>query len=420
MGIVCTSSSEQFTSPRLSNAVKIRLKDKPRINLELSKEKIKVGDSFYAICKTEPSSSKIIFKWFINDVEITGESKEKLEVKNVQRENHQMKIKCMAENEIGSSEEEISINLDLDPIITKQPQTQYGLPGETVSFSCHATGIPPPRYVWVKPETNELINVGQTLNLKVSEQTEADYACKAVSENHAPVTSKSARLIMKRKPVLVTEAIKTGEETKDMTLQCLVKNAYPGTAVVWAEKDLPLDTLNKKYQIAESFDEEKLELTSYLVITKLDEKDFKAYACFAQNELGSEYKTIEVVRKNNDIKLVLAIIFNFVGGIVLITVIWLLWRRRRKGTNVEFMEEEKKKNSAYLENQDIFKNVDKSVFERLLSRNELVVSNDNFNIDMEFSLEDETPTKSFPSSALSPDASVASSRTVLSFIEDSP
>merc|ERR1711915_691899 len=138
--------------------------------------------------------------------------------------------------------------------------------------------------------------------------------------------------------------------------------------------------------------------------------------------MGAEYmgKTIEVVRKNNDIKLVLAVIFNFVGGIILITVIWLLCRRRRRGTNVEFMEEEKKKNSAYLENQDIFKNVDKSVFERLLSRNELVVSNDNFNIDMEFSLEDETPTKSFPSSALSPDASVASSRTVLSFIEDSP
>merc|ERR1711915_213274 len=205
-----------------------------------------------------------------------------------------------------------------------------------------------------------------------------------------------------------------------ITLQCLVKNAYPGTAVVWAEKDQPLDTLNKKYQIVESFDEEKLELTSYLVITKLEEKDFKAYACFAHNELGSEYKTIEVVRKNNGIKLVLAVLFNFVGGIILITVIWLLWRKRRKGTNVEFMEEEKKKNSAYLKNQDIFKNVDKSIFERLLSRNELVVRNANFNIDMEFSLEDETPTKSFPSSALTPDASVASSRTVLSFIEDSP
>merc|ERR1711915_879030 len=138
--------------------------------------------------------------------------------------------------------------------------------------------------------------------------------------------------------------------------------------------------------------------------------------------MGAEYmgKTIEVVRKNNDIKLVLAVLFNFVGRIILITVIWLLWRRRRKGTNVEFMEEEKKKNSAYLKNQDIFKNVDKSVFERLLSRNELVVRNDNFNIDMEFSLEDETPTKSFPNSAHSPDASVASSRTVLSFIEDSP
>ena len=100
---------------------------------------------------------------------------------------------------------------------------------------------------------------------------------------------------------------------------------------------------------------------------------------------------------------------------------------------MEFMEEQKTRNSAYLNNQEIFKNVDRSVFEKLLNKNELVVQNDNFNINMEFEAEEDDPEceERIPQSVknvkgrfrnipLSPNDSMASSRTVLSFLEDTP
>jgi len=429
--IVCTAFSDQYRAARKSNGLKIRLKYKPRIDLEFSDENVQEGGNLEAVCKADAYPMNMVYKWFINDVEMLGENKKELKMKNIQRENDQMEIKCRAENEIGFSEQRKVIELSLAPKIVKHPETTFGRPDEIVTFSCTAEGNPPPRYIWVRSETNELAGVGQNLTLTVSETTEGNYACKAIAEDHQPETSDTARLVMKRKPRIETETIKTGVRGKDVLLNCRVKNAFPGTEVVWANKDQPLDIFSKKFKVVESRNSTKQEISTDLIITKLEDEDFKQYGCFASNELGTDYQTIELEDQTSHSNLAITLVVNIIGGLVIFIILVILWFRRRR-SNVEFMEEHKRRNSPYLNNQEIYKNSDKGVFDKLLNKNELVVKNDNFNINMEFEAEEGDPEyeERIPESiknlrgkqniSLSPNDSVASSRTVLSFLEDSP
>merc|ERR1712013_309145 len=234
-------------------------------------------------------------------------------------------------------------------------------------------------------------------------------------------TSDSARLVMKRKPRIEAELTKTAERGKDVLLSCKVRNTFPGTEMVWANKGQPLEIISDKFN----------EISSDLVITNVDSEDFKEYGCFASNELGSDYQTIKLVEETSPASFVITVIVNSMGGVAIIILCVWLWFRRRK-SNVEFMEEQKRRN--YLNDSEIYKNVDRGgIFDKLLKNNDLIVKNDNFNINMEFEEEEGDPDyqkkisetgrkfkQPFRSISLSPNDSVASSRTVLSFLEDSP
>lgn len=428
--IVCTASSDQYRAARVSNGLKIRLKYKPRIDLKLSNQNILEGGALEAVCDAEAYPVNMVYKWFINNVELKGENSKALKMKNVQRGHQHMMIKCRAENEIGFSEEQKMVNVIISPKILKHPETKFGLPGEIVTFSCQAEGSPAPRYIWVRGQTSELVGVGESLTLTVSASTEGEYACKAVSGDHQPHTSNTARLVMKRKPRIQAETTKTAGRGKDVLLSCRVSNAFPGTEVVWANKDLPLEIVGDKFNIVEAHNEDTYEISSDLIITKLGPEDFKEYGCFASNELGSEYLTVELVEETSSSHFAITVVVNLLGAVaILILLVWLWLRRRR--SNVEFMEEQKRR--AYLNHPEIYKNKDKGVLDKLLNKNEVVLKNDNFNINMEFEEEEGDPgykekisetarrfKPPFRSISLSPNDSVASSRTVLSFLEDSP
>merc|ERR1712013_236463 len=295
--IVCTAYSEQYRAPRVSNGLKIRLKYKPRIELELSNEIIEEGGTLEAVCKAEAYPVNMVCKWFINDIEV------------------------------GFSEKQRMIQVMIPPTILKHPQTKFGRPDEVVTFSCKAEGSSPPRYIWVRSKTNELVGVGQSLSLTVSEETEGEYACKIVAGDHTPQTSDSARLVMKRKPRIEAELTKTAERGKDVLLSCKVRNTFPGTEMVWANKGQPLEIISDKFKIIESHDDNINEISSDLVITNVDSEDFKEYGCFASNELGSDYQTIKLVEETSPTSFVITVIVNSMGGVAIIILCVWLWFR---------------------------------------------------------------------------------------------
>ena len=97
------------------------------------------------------------------------------------------------------------------------------------------------------------------------------------------------------------------------------------------------------------------------------------------------------------------------------------------------MEEEKMKNLDNLNNQKIFKNVDRSVFDQMLIRKDCVIADQSCNINIEFQSEEkikENERRISQNEVIltghikrgtelsSPNDSVFSSRTALSYLEE--
>ena len=148
--LICTSFSDQFRASKVSTALKIKIKYKPRIFLEVSKDIIIEGDKVEVTCKANAYPVNIVYRWFIDNDEIIGENRNVLKIENIQKESDKMKVKCIAANNVGSSEKMKVLILIRQPKIVSHPKTSFGRPGEKVTLSCQAEGSPPPRYIWVR------------------------------------------------------------------------------------------------------------------------------------------------------------------------------------------------------------------------------------------------------------------------------
>ena len=104
----------------------------------------------------------------------------------------------------------------------------------------------------------------------------------AVFEDHEPVRSETARLVMKRKPTLETQQTKTAVRGIAVLLNCRVRNLSQDVEVVWAKQGLPLVN-NIKFKIVESYDAIKMVKSSDLIITNLEDEDLTNYSCFGSN-----------------------------------------------------------------------------------------------------------------------------------------
>merc|ERR1711936_1250529 len=142
---------------------------------------------------------------------------------------------------------------------------------------------------------------------------------------------------------------------------------------------------------------------------------------------GSDYRTILVVEKS-DYTVTITLIVN-ISVVVFILFILLIICPKKRITNVEQMEEEKMRNSNYMRHPEIIKNLDKSILDKLLTKKENVIMNDNLNIDLAFKLEDNDPEykmnpplKTYKPNLEnilgSPNDSLASTRTDLSILPD--
>ena len=109
-----------------------------------------------------------------------------LKIGNIKRENDKMIIKCRTENIVGTSEDSKQLILSLQPMFEKYTKSAFGKIYQTLTISCEANNKPSPCYIWVKSKANEVVGVGNTLEIVVSKSTEGEYACKAISGDVEP------------------------------------------------------------------------------------------------------------------------------------------------------------------------------------------------------------------------------------------
>ena len=201
-----------------------------------------------------------------------------------------------------------------------------------------------------------------------------------------------------------------GSRGRTVNLSCQVENYYNGTTVGWKLEDRVLASDGVKYKIINQQNSDKL--NTHLMIMDTAEADFNTYKCFLDTPEGLRERKVELRDGNNSYSYIVGIIANVTGVIIVLSVLFFLyWRRRLRINSVKNMENQK----------EIFKTEDKSVMQKLL------LKNDNFRIDLEFNCDDlinESPeldlkkAKRLNRFYSAPNGSFASDNTVLSFVHD--
>jgi len=337
--IKCSSFSEQFPSIKYSRALQIKLRFMPRINIDLSKDKIQEGDKFSVTCDSKAYPENVAYKWFFGGVEIVGETNDTLMIEEISRKNHASDVKCLVENEVGRTAAATTLNVEFPPTILSHPQSIVAKKGDNVTFNCVAEGNPEPAYIWTKEKANILAGYKQNLTLIASEKTEKTYSCKVFSDGYEIISSFPARLMLIRKPVIFTESFRKGNEGQDVILQCRVDSISNKTTILWTKNDTPLVIDNIRFKVVHT--KEGREQQSDLLISKLETSDFGHYGCFAANEVGKDYKTVVLINESDVDIMSYAIGISVAGGVAVLLAVYLYYRVKKSCSGEVGSSEEK-------------------------------------------------------------------------------
>merc|ERR1712211_83433 len=130
----------------------------------------------------------------------------------------------------------------------------------------------------------------QNLSLVASEKTEAVYRCHVFSDGNEMVSSLPASLTLIRKPVVKVE-----------TEKCASRAVSNRTRLVWLRstggKAKDLDPVDKGGRLEVVTQYKDWQRTSRLLIEKLELGDIGEYACFAENQVGTDLGMIQLKRR---------------------------------------------------------------------------------------------------------------------------
>eukprot|EP00118_Oscarella_pearsei_P016938 m.165733 g.165733 ORF g.165733 m.165733 type:complete len:5158 (+) comp38902_c0_seq1:154-15627(+) len=198
--------------------------------------------------------------------------------------------RCVASNEGGKQEKNVTLFVHYQPVIVVAPQSQVAIIDTDVTFHCRASGNPSPVIEW-KKGGNPLTFDSRVVesfdgNLSISDVRESDaseYSC--IANNYLNATNASAEL-----RVIVPATIIDGDEVVSavrgspaVLLDCQTQGT-PSPVVEWKRNESS-DLFGQK---------EKMRLLSNgsLEIRNLVDGDGGMYVCTATNEGGQVQKEV--------------------------------------------------------------------------------------------------------------------------------
>jgi len=98
--IQCSAHNEAFPAGKLSHSLDVVVRGHPD---EETKE-LQDGDSIKIFCNNQEQVEEMKIKWFLNDVEITGETRNFLEIEQFSKSYDKSKVKCTARTRNGVEE----------------------------------------------------------------------------------------------------------------------------------------------------------------------------------------------------------------------------------------------------------------------------------------------------------------------------
>merc|ERR1712038_61768 len=333
--VTCSASNEVMREPRVSSVLEVRVRGRPRVEVRVDQEVIREGDSFEVLCKSSAYPEDVGYRWFFSGSELEGMTDNALLIEEISRMYDQADITCLVENEEGEGQGSTQLDVQFPPTILLHPRSQVAKRKENVTFHCVAEGNPVPSYIWTVGRKDFLLQAGtQNLSLVASEKTEAVYSCHVFLDGNEMVSSLPASLSLIRKPVVKVETEKWTSLGQDVILECATRAVSNRTRLVWLRstggqaKDLdPVDEGGRLEVVTQYKDWQR---TSRLLIKKLEVGDIGEYACFAENQVGTDLGMIQLKLKSGvDILSVIAGITCIVG-VLLLAAIFIYIRLKKR------------------------------------------------------------------------------------------
>uniref|UniRef100_A0A8C7J241 Neural cell adhesion molecule 1 n=1 Tax=Oncorhynchus kisutch TaxID=8019 RepID=A0A8C7J241_ONCKI len=209
---------------------------------------------------------------------------------------------CIARNKAGEKEEEVSLNVFVQPRITYLDNQTASELEEQITLTCEASGDPTPTITWsfVPNLSNAEWNLDgnvmvrsharvSSLTLKYVQFTDAgQYLCTA--RNSIGQDQQTMYLEVRYAPKIQGPVTVYTWERNAANISCEVL-AHPGASVVWFRdgQQLPsANTTNVKIYNTPAI--------SYLEVTPDSQNDFGSYNCTATNLIGTESKEFLLIQ----------------------------------------------------------------------------------------------------------------------------
>jgi len=340
VSVTCEATSASFPKAKVSPALQVMVRFRPRVEIELSSDVIKEGDSFEVLCKSQAYPEAIGYRWFFSGAELEGITNNSILVEEITRMYNEADITCLVENEEGETEASTNLNVRYPPSILLHPRSQFAKLKDNVTFHCVAESNPDPSYIWTQNKTENLYRSGQqNLSLIASEETEAVYRCHVFAEGFKRVSSLPASLTLIRKPDLKAESERVGVIGQDVVLQCKTRDVSNRTRIVWLRsskrKDTPemepVDLDMEKYKVVNTHKDWRL--TSDLIIKKLDSDDMTQYGCFAENSVGTDLVRIRLKKQTGTNPLSVLAAVSCILGFITLLCIFIYFKIKKRCRN---------------------------------------------------------------------------------------
>uniref|UniRef100_A0A0N4ZRH6 Hemicentin-1 n=1 Tax=Parastrongyloides trichosuri TaxID=131310 RepID=A0A0N4ZRH6_PARTI len=290
----CIINNEAGEAKKIS---KLMVKTYPVITLSEDTYSLREGDTIVLPCETT-GSPKPEIKWFWNgEVFNEGEIDENgnLIIENVKSAQRGI-FKCVASNDIGEDEKEITLNVHVAPTI-KNDLTTRNLTvavNDIVNLPCSANANPPPKRVW-KFEGNNIYETtvnGGTLSI----QKDGNLTINSVQLIHSGIyechvsnivgeDSIRYQLEVQEAPRIISPLPEIIYVVKGNELELNCKGiGIPSPQIYWQKDGI---------QIIQT-PGINVDLSGNLKIENVDFTSSGKYSCIASNVVGKAFKTVDI------------------------------------------------------------------------------------------------------------------------------
>uniref|UniRef100_A0A7E4VM93 Nephrin n=1 Tax=Panagrellus redivivus TaxID=6233 RepID=A0A7E4VM93_PANRE len=296
--VACIATHPTYLSSYKVVSVPLEVLYAPTVEIRLdeSRSSLEEGGQAVFTCHIEAKPMENLrIRWTKNDQQVEPAGPQTVILRNLRMEDHQHKVVCQAENDVGKGQASYKLNINYGPRIMTTSQTKAVQRGEPVTFVCEATGNPEPAIHWVrKTDSEQIIAKGTKLTIdSIQPWQVGEYDCVATVPGFSEAKMQNF-LHLKGPPLIDFTDRFIKHENGKVTMTCQVRGKPFPKHISWLRDGRPInfDLSNGRIQAHEVHREFGME--SKLTVLRPTESDFGIYNCSATNEFGSHSMAAEL------------------------------------------------------------------------------------------------------------------------------